>query len=218
MNNIAILYDLDGTLIDSSGDIIDSLKCSYESFGYKKKLEIPLSLLGPPVSEMIKHLTPRLDQKSCEIITANFRKIYDNSSYPKTFLYEGVSESLSLSLNRGDSMFIVTNKMKLATKRILSILKIKGFFKDIITPDYNAEKKMNKIEMVEYTIEQNALQKQTTIMIGDSASDINAANANCIKSIGFLSGFGNEKELSNANPTYMVKSFKEMDLILSKIF
>jgi len=217
MNPIAILFDFDGTLIDSSGDIIDSLKLAYISSGHKDKLEIPLSLLGPPVSEMIKHLTPHLDKKLCETINANFREIYDNSLYPKTFLYEGVLDFLAQCLQNKITLFVVTNKMKLATQRILSILKIEDFFKDVITPDHVSGKRMNKNEMVEYAIKMNFLQNKAAILVGDSVSDIEAAHLNGIESIGFFSGFGNAQELSGANPTYTAKSFNDIDQIVSKM-
>jgi phosphoglycolate phosphatase len=215
MNKPAILFDLDGTLVDSSADIIDSLHCAYKSVGYEEKIEIPHSLLGPPVSEMIKRLTPHLDPKFCDAINAKFREIYDHSLYPGTFLYEGALNLLANCSQRGNKMFVVTNKMKLATVRILTILKIKSFFSDIITPDHIRGRKMNKEKMVDYAIKKNSLVKINTIMIGDSASDIEAAHLNGINAIGFSGGFGNVVELSNAKPTYVTKTFEDINRILS---
>jgi phosphoglycolate phosphatase len=165
---------------------------------------------------MVKILTPQFDGQFCDQVTAKFREIYDSSSYPKSFLYEGVHQLLDRFSKKEYSFFVVTNKMKLATTRILSIFDIIQFFRDVITPDYSPLNKMNKTEMIRYVLSTYSLNKAATIMIGDSASDIVAARENDIMSIGFSGGFGNKSELSDSDPTFFASTYNDIEKIISK--
>lgn len=212
-----VLFDLDGTIVDSSADIIGSLHLAYQHSGYTEKIDMPKTILGPPVSEMIRILTPELPFETSNLITSRFRAIYDSSLYPGSYMYEGVADLLAECAGSGRTMCIVTNKLKYATTRLLSILKIDHFFTQVVTPDCLPERRMNKNEMVSYVLQHNGFSADSTILIGDSASDIEAAHSNGIRSLGFSGGFGDVRMLIDAKPTFLIDAFNGLNDTLDRL-
>lgn len=88
MNNFKIkniIFDLDGTLINSAGDIIHCLKNAYISIPEYSNMEISSSIIGPPLNELIKKITPEITEEQAQIVTKEFRNCYDNSSFRKQY-------------------------------------------------------------------------------------------------------------------------------------
>ncbi len=123
-----VIFDLDGTLVDSAPDIIETLSQAYRQVCPTIRISISRSIIGPPLSEMIKILTPDLDDQTQQKIIAIFRMIYDSSEYPKTKPYPGIISLLKLLGKNKCRIFLVTNKPSQPTKQILEKLKLKKVF------------------------------------------------------------------------------------------
>src|SRR5574337_65641 len=74
-----ILFDLDGTLVDSAGDIINCLSRAYTAFSPELTVQIDKSHIGPPLKDIIRLITPDIDSKGMEFIIQQFRTCYDDS-------------------------------------------------------------------------------------------------------------------------------------------
>lgn len=219
MNNFKIkniIFDLDGTLINSAGDVVHCLKKAYSSIPEFSNVEIRDSFIGPPLNELIKKVTSDITEEQTNIIIKEFRNCYDNSSFSKTILNDGVYQLIQDLKHQNIKIFIATNKPTLVTKKILANLKI-DVFNDVISLDAIAGKKLNKTEMISYIIYKWNLQRDTTLMVGDDASDIVAAHNNGISAVAVLGGYGNPKKIIETKPLYVLNSINDFNNLLNKI-
>ena len=147
---------------------------------------------------------------------SKFRDYYDNSSFAKTRLYEGVYELLNKLREIGTENYIFTNKPKKPTARILTELKIHSFFSNIATPDIRPKATLNKTQMLLYLLNYEDLKRHTTLVVGDTASDVYAAHENDVLSVGILSGYGNNDEIKLSRPNYRLQKIADLyDLIIT---
>ena len=200
------IFDLDGTIIDSSQEILDCIDMSLKinNLTVDKNKLIP-EIIGPPITKIVKGLLPELqDEELIKQIMTSFRNIYDNKKEYTSRLYSGILDVLKNLKLSDKRLYIATNKPLKPTFKLLEKLSLTEFFDDIYTID-RFEKNMSKYEMIIKIIQNNKLRKSETIMIGDSLNDILAAKQAGIKSIGVLWGYGAEKKELIEMSDYTVK-------------
>ncbi len=209
-----IVFDLDGTLIDSFGDIKESLEKAYLAVDASYDVLVKRSHIGPPVREMIKTIMPNLSKTAVDRVFKKFRTLYDNSDYPGTKMYEGARELLRDLKAAGRRLFLITNKPGPAVKKILGIFRL-NYFDDVITPDlFIGSKNLSKNGMIAGLIDKKSLNKERSVVVGDAAPDIKAAKDNDIISIGVLYGYSGKKDIIKARPDFMAKDIKSLRRIL----
>jgi phosphoglycolate phosphatase-like HAD superfamily hydrolase len=205
-----IIFDLDGTLIDSASDVIECLVLSY----IKIKIPVPVinekEVMGPPLLEIIQKLSPDIDSDTRNKLILAFRNLYDNLSYDKTSVLDGAYEALNKLNLLNKSMFIATSKAKLPVYNILTKFNMIKFFKDIVTVDIYENVKLSKNDMIKHIIDKHALIKNQTIIIGDTISDIEAGKKNNILSIAFTEGYGSKESLIQSNPDFMIDNLHDL--------
>jgi phosphoglycolate phosphatase len=207
------LFDLDGTLVDSFGDIKLSLENSYQAV-LQKRVTLSRSLIGPPLNEMIENLTPELTMESKQAIVKEFRNHYDNSTYELTNEMEGAADFLTTLFDQGKQLFVVTNKSYTPTLRILKKLGL-NMFKDVVSPDKFEGEHYTKAELIKYLIKTYFLDLRKTVMLGDTRHDIISARANSIDSISISSGYDHFENLKKEKPTYIVDNIIQLQSKLS---
>jgi phosphoglycolate phosphatase len=209
-----IIFDLDGTLVDSAGDIIDCLEKAYAATSRCHAIWIDKSFIGPPLREMITMLTPELDAEDVERVIRNFRRCYDSSQLGKTTFQEGASDLLSFLRAQNKKLFIVTNKPRIPTEIIIKNLKI-DYVHDIITPDIRPGCSLSKPKMISYVKNKWNLNDDRTMMVGDTASDAYAARENRLISVIVLNGYGDRESIQESRPEYIVDKLDALKEILT---
>jgi phosphoglycolate phosphatase len=211
-----ILFDLDGTLTDSKEGIFKSLDYALKSLGMETPpMEDLYWVMGPPLSSSFAKLLNTEDaeeiQKAVDIYRERFGKIgmYENE------LFDGIEDVLEKLKNRGYKLFLATSKPIIFATEITRYFDIQKYF-DALYGAELSDVRVDKTELIKYVIEKESLDKKETIMIGDRVHDIVGANNNGIDSVAVLYGYGSKKELSEGNPTYFVKSPKELEMIFKK--
>ncbi|MFA7675486.1 MAG: HAD-IA family hydrolase [Endomicrobiia bacterium] len=190
------IFDLDGTLIDSSAEVLRCLEKSFNECNVKfDKSKLTSNIMGPSLAEIVKIVIPTLnDNDVIQNIVLKYRSLYDNDSDDKTQLYDGVFEWLLHLKSNNKKIFIATNKPKIPTIRLIKNLNI-DFFNDIYTVDKYDTRKLTKQQMIEEIIEKYSLIKNKTVMVGDIITDIDAANKAGIKSLAVLWGYAKDKNV-----------------------
>uniref|UniRef100_A0A7V3N5S1 HAD family hydrolase n=1 Tax=candidate division CPR3 bacterium TaxID=2268181 RepID=A0A7V3N5S1_UNCC3 len=211
-----VIFDLDGTVVDSADDIIECLKHSYSFVPEYKDVTIERKVIGPPLVEMIKTITPGIKEDQIKMVIEEYRKCYDLCDFSRTLLFPGVRELLHSLCSVGIKVFLITNKPIFPTYRILEKVSIHHFFTDIVTPDIKQGESMNKKEMVKYLIEKWKLEKEGTLFISDRASDIHAAHENGVAAIGVLYGYSNRDEIVESQPEYICNNATEIKEIVRR--
>jgi len=199
-----IIWDLDGTLIDSAEDVEHCLEIAVKRVGLKVSDQINPFMIGPTIDVILKEaFNPKaLTVSIIEAVINAYREIYDSSDFENTRPFPGVEEILSDSAHFTN--YIVTNKPDIPTKRILSKLNWLQYIKSIHTPYTNClyGRKQSKIEIFSEIVNKSNISILSFMGIGDSETDCIAAKENDITSIGVLWGYGKDKLCEYSDYTF----------------
>ena len=111
MSNLsAIIFDLDGTLVDSSPSILSSLQESFKQTNISPEFPITSNLIGPPLDHIISTVAPSCTLDQSNLLISTFKEIYDHQGVFSTNLYPGINLVLKSLSTLGLPLFIVTNK------------------------------------------------------------------------------------------------------------
>jgi len=208
-----IIFDLDGTIADTSVDITNALNYALEPFGVKRySVEEVKSMVGSGITRLITSLIPEghLTEENRRLSVDRFTEFYSSHLLDNTLLYRGVRETLQ-SLNRYTKV-VLSNKRTGYSKEILEGLGVAGYFDRILGSDSVREKKPSPVPVLDI-MEECRVEKDETIMVGDSNYDIQAASAAGIKVVAVTYGFRARETLKDAD--YMIEDFSELPGLLS---
>lgn len=211
-----IVFDLDGTLIDSARDISESVSELVESYGAPA---LPMSEViemvgdGAPVLVM-RALRQSGLESSAEDALARYMRIYLRRLMNHTSPYEGVIESLGLVMKRGP-LAVLTNKPLGPSIGLLEALRLRGFFTRVIGGDSEYGRKPDPAGLLAL---QSLAPGEPLVMIGDSPADWKAAEAANVPFVFARYGFGAGKfGTTPPNAAAMVDHAREIDRALAAI-
>ena len=204
-----ILFDLDGTLIDSAPGIEASFQNAYQKiYGVHCHKDIK-SLIGPPINQMLFTINGEMNSNVIKEFGENFKLHYDSEGFKKSQLFENVFKVLKILKKQKLELFIVTNKRKFPTKLILDYLNLNQFFKAIYCPDSFDFFFENKTKLVNNLLTSFSLEKPETLFVGDTSHDGIAAEENGLDFALVKYGYG-----SHENSTYTINNINKIVNIL----
>ena len=193
--NKIILFDLDGTLIDSTDAIVSTFYHSFKELNidFKAIDEDIKSLIGYALDIMYKDLG--VDESKVWDFVDSYKNRYREISVEQTTLLENAYEAVELAYKFA-RVSVVTTKTRTYTMPLLENFNIAQFF-EVVTGRENVQNPKPHPEQILVTLEQMNYDKNidSVWMIGDTKLDLIAANEANVNSIGVLCGYGNEKEL-----------------------
>ena len=205
-----ILIDLDGTIINSGPDLIDSLNFVLRNQNIKPvEKSIIGALVGGGAKAMIIRAYQNLKLKpplNIDSLIEDFLEFYFDNCSKKSFLYPNVFNTLK-ELKSKFKVALCTNKKQFITEKILMDFKIKDFFDCVLGSNPKIKLKPDT-EMLEYCLNECNVSPEQAIMIGDSSNDIIPAKALGMKSIYVTYGFG--KIEKSIKPDYVIDCFNEV--------
>lgn len=191
--NKTILFDLDGTLIDSTDAILNSFQGAFKALGLTSKNNEEIkNLIGYPLEQMFRMLYPDKVNLSKEFVLA-YREIYAQIYLEQTTLLPKAKEALELGNEIAD-LGIVTTKGGKFTPILLDYLRVKKFFKTLITLEDVTNPKPSS-EPIILALKRLNKTQENAYMIGDTILDIQAAISANITPLALTCGYGNENEL-----------------------
>ena len=205
-----ILIDLDGTIINSGPDLIDSLNFVLRNQNIKPvERSIIGSLVGGGAKAMIIRAYQNLKLKpplNIDSLIEDFLEFYFDNCSKRSFLYPNVFKTLK-ELKSKFKIALCTNKKQFITEKILIDFKIEDFFDFVLGSDSKIKLKPDT-EMLEYCLNECQVAPEQAIMIGDSSNDLIPAKALGMKSIYVTYGYG--KIENSIKPDYVIDCFNEV--------
>ncbi|MDQ0148427.1 pyrophosphatase PpaX [Eubacterium multiforme] len=204
----AILFDLDGTLLDTNELIYESFKYTFNKcFNLKPSKGEITSLYGMPLeNSLIDYCKDEEELKRAIQTYRNYNeKIHDNMCFP----FKGVEELLINLKEKDIKIGIVTSKREILAKKGMDIAGIIKYMDIIVTPECTKEHKP-KGEPALYALKNLNVKPEEAIMVGDSHFDLLCGkNAGC-KTCGVKYTALDIKKLEEVNPDYFVESPMEI--------
>jgi len=208
-----LIFDLDGTLINSQEGIAQAVIATLQHFSLPlKSPDEIVSYVGTGVEDLIRKST-NLDSgglftQTMEFFKQNFSAIADIHSQ----LYPHVCDILNY-FNQKEKI-IITNRKRAIALRSLSYFKIDHYFSAIIGGDDLTCMKPSGCPL-EKCMAQLNVEKQYTIIIGDMAIDINAGKNAGIDTCALTSGIGKKEAILHAQPDYVISDIIQLKTIIT---
>ena len=180
----AIIFDLDGTLVDSAAGILGALARAFAACGLEPMVPLTHGVIGPPLREMLLELAESTDSHLLDCLAAAFKTHYDSAGYLETQPFPGVQAMLATLARAGFRLHIATNKRALPTRRILACLGWTAFFDRVYTLDAFTPPLPDKTSLLARLLADAGLDAAQCAYVGDRQEDGLAARANHLRSCG----------------------------------
>lgn len=209
--NKAVIFDLDGTLIDSIPDIAENVNITLEHFGYPKKdYDFILTLTGDGARNLVsrsfdgKYSGAELDER-----LDYYNRIYTDSGSPKTKVYDGVGEMLIELKKRGYKLGILTNKPQMTTDGIYERLLSKYGFDIVVGSRPGMKVKPDPTMLLQMLKELDVLPENCYFVGDDKPDALIAINAG-VKGVSELWGYRSKQFLTEAGAKVFANTPKEL--------
>jgi len=203
-----VIFDLDGTLLDTLRDLCDSTNHALASFGFpRRSLEEIRSFVGNGIGNLVARSLPEnTDAKTFEKVLSVFKEHYAKNSRNKTAPYPGIAELLEDLKREGVKTAVVSNKADFAVQTLVD-----DFFPGLVTVAIGELSGVARKPDPATTL--LAMEKMGTcnvVYVGDSEVDVETAKNANISGIFVDWGFRSEKQLRESGAETVVHSAKEL--------
>lgn len=209
-----IVFDLDGTLLNTLEDLRDSVNYALERQGFPlRNLNEIRSFVGNGIRLLMERAVPEnIDAETFEICFKDFCDYYKIHMEDKTAPYDGINDMLTNIKKAGFKTAIVTNKADFAAQDLCK--RMFGENIDFVVGSSDDRPNKPAPDGVFYALEKLDSKIENTVFVGDADTDIlTAKNAN-LPSIGVLWGFRDREVIEEAGAEYIVESVNDLEKLL----
>lgn len=209
----AILFDLDGTIINSEEGITKCVQYALKAYGIdepdRKKL---LCFIGPPLDPIFREKYGMTEEKAWEAVE-KYRERFDVKGIFECCLYDGVRESIARLKQAGYVLALASSKPETACRRILEHFSMTEYFDEVVgsTLDGTISTKQEVLEELGRRMADEEISKEEMCLIGDTKYDAAGAKAFGIRCIGVSYGFGTREELLAAGAEAVFDRIEEVE-------
>ncbi|MDY5212238.1 HAD family hydrolase [Intestinibacter sp.] len=205
-----VIFDLDGTLLNTLEDLGDSVNFALKSFGYPTRTyEEVKSFVGNGIKDLLTKAVPiGTDEETTLRCLQAFKNHYKTNMQNKTLPYEGIIALLKELNSKGIKLGIVSNKYDFGVKNLN-----KYYFKDLIPVAIGEREGVRKKpapDTVLTAMKELGSKKEECLYVGDSGSDMITAKNAGIKSVGVTWGFRDADSLRESGAIFLINSPKEL--------
>ena len=186
----AILFDFDGTLVDSLPGIEFSVDYAIAELKMPARSLELRPLIGPPIGKIFARVIPEATETELSALVGHFRNSYDSIGWRKTKLHDCAGETLRALKRCGLDLFVVTNKPQTPTKRILENFDLLDLFTAVVCRDSRVPPFDSKAEMILEVVHARQLDPVRCLYVGDTAEDLHAAAEAAVSPALVCHGYG----------------------------
>ncbi len=209
-----ILFDLDGTLIDSTEAILESFGVAFKSFGANIPSDDEIkSHIGHPLDIMFSNLG--IEKQDVDNFVTKYKDHYKDISKEKTFLLPNAKKAIELASCHA-RLGVVTTKTGIFSRVLLEHLCVMDFFEvligreDVINPKPHSEPIEKAISFFDN------IHKDNCFMIGDTCMDLKSAKNAMINGIGITSGYATIGQLKECGDNIFCDVLEAVENIVKK--
>lgn len=173
-----LIFDFDGTLVDSSESILSCLAAALAADGIDPRVPLTAAIIGPPLRATLSLLTGTREAALIERLATTFMAHYDHEGYKSTRAYPGVPEMLERNFASGIVLHLATNKRQLPTRLILEHLGWSQWFSSVFSLDSAVPAYPDKATMLAQLLHECSIDPETAAYVGDRPEDGQAADTN----------------------------------------
>lgn len=209
-----IIWDLDGTLLNTLEDLTDSVNYMLSIHNYpQRSIEEIRSFVGNGLAKLTERALPdTVTPEEYNTCLSEFKAYYKMHMQDKTGPYEGILDVLKTLQTKGYHMAVVSNKADAAVKELIPI-----YFGDLLPVaigDMEGREKKPAPDSVYEAMKQLGVTKEDCIYIGDSDVDVNTAKNSGIPGIAVLWGFRTKEQLEAVGATMFAETPEDLIALL----
>jgi phosphoglycolate phosphatase len=210
------LFDLDGTLIDSSACIIACMRHAFAAHGFAEPTrESILARMGVPLERSIGMLEPRAtDASVCEAVIATYRAKYREVAPSSIVAFAGIDGMLATVRNAGVRVAVVTSKKTGPAEDNCRALGLDRWIEVIIGSDAASKYKPDAEPALAAMRRLGVVADRNTLVVGDASFDLEMGRAAGVSTCGVTWGAQSEQELRACGPDHVVRSVAALSEVL----
>ena len=204
------LFDLDGTLTDSSVGITKSVIYALIKYGIEEEDQKKLyAFIGPPLTESFQKFYGFSAEQSIEAVEY-YREYYREIGIFENKVYEGMKETLRQLKEKGKRLMVATSKPEPFARRIIRHFGLASYFEYVAGMELDGGRG-TKAEVIAYALQSCGIDDRgKTVMVGDREHDVIGAKKEGLDCIGVLYGFGSREELEKAGADWIIEKPEEL--------
>jgi phosphoglycolate phosphatase len=200
-----IIFDLDGTLVNSKIGLTNSLNYMLTRMSIDMdSATIIDQMIGPPIQDGLKEVLD-FDARQVELGISLFREYYSETGLYEGELYPGILELLEELQQLGTKLFVATSKKDLFVPAVLRHFELGRY-----VSDFEGSGDGGKHTKAGLMGRNQIIPSEKVVMVGDTKYDVVGGKANEIGTIAVGYGFGNSEELRALNPDYFAGDVEEL--------
>lgn len=196
-----IIFDFDGTLIDSAVGILATFSAVLNAAGIKPAVPLDSRLIGPPLQPTMSKLTGPVAPEKLDALVEDFKLRYADIGVARTPAYPAAESTLKQLAAHGKTLYLATNKRAQPTLALLEKFGWGHLFRRVYCIDSHQPAFSDKTAMLRQLLHENTLSAERCLYIGDTRGDYLSASACGIDFAAALWGYGDwEQNTAAENP------------------
>lgn len=205
-----VIFDLDGTLVDSKPGIIAGIRHMLDALGHALPDGADLDwLIGPPIDQGFTRLLATFGDDRVAHAVATYREHYSSTGLYDVRPFDGIPELLDGLAAEGRTLLVGTSKLRPYAHRVLDHVGLAGHFAGVhgAEPDGRFQRKP---DLLRHVVASRGLDPAETVMVGDRAHDVEAAHAAGLPVLAVGYGYGRRDELLAAGADVICDDLAEL--------
>ncbi|MGF6692422.1 phosphoglycolate phosphatase [Metapseudomonas resinovorans] len=204
-----ILFDLDGTLTDPREGITRSVQYALAKLDiHEPDLANLEHFIGPPLLQCFMQTYSLSEERAWDAVN-HYRERFKVTGLYENRVFDGIDVLLGRLREQGRTLYIATSKPTVFAREIARHFGFDRHFKHIYGSELDGTR-TNKVELIAHLLEEEGLDRDNTLMIGDRKHDLIGASRNGLHGAGVGYGFGSREELMGEAPAYYFACLDEL--------
>lgn len=214
-SRLALLFDLDGTLIDSIGLLVASMEYAYAGRERRPPVEEWVAAIGTPLDAMLRRWAR--DDDDVPVLKARYREFQLANHDAMTTAYPGVVETIRALHTEGHALAVVTSKLAVGASRSLEYVGIADCFEAVIGLESTTRHKPEPEPVLHALDRLGGVAPARALFVGDSTHDMHAGRAAGVTTAAALWGPFSRAQLETARPDHWLTRFPDVRGIVDRL-